>query len=88
MLETFLKNLKSKTEGVHHFQMVFLQDQPVHETQLIERLSLLLNARPDDSVFLKGDREVPYGQVMRVLDILHEGGIVNVGMVTEKPSNR
>jgi biopolymer transport protein TolR len=68
--------------------LVFLQDQPVHETQLVERLGLLLAARPDDSVFLKGDREVPYGQVMRVLDILHEGGIVNVGMVTEKPSSR
>jgi len=65
--------------------LVFLQDQPVHESQLVERLSMLLAARGDDSVFLKGDREVAYGQVMRVLDLLHQGGIVNVGMVTERP---
>ena len=34
-------------------------------------------ARPrgDDSVFLKGDRDVPYGKVIEVLDILHRGGI-------------
>ena len=68
--------------------LIFIQDQPVHETKLIERLNLLISARGDDSVYLKGDRDVPYGQVMRVLDILHQGGIVNVGMVTEKSNRR
>ena len=65
--------------------LVFLQNQPVHESQLVERLSMLLAARGDDSVYLKGDREVDYGKVMRVLDLLNQGGIVNVGMVTERP---
>lgn len=65
--------------------LVFLQNQPVHESQLVERLTTLLAARGDDSVYLKGDREVAYGEVMRVLDLLNQGGIVNVGMVTERP---
>ena len=67
--------------------LVFLQDQPVHESQLVERLNSLLAARGDDSVYLKGDRDVPYGQIMRVLDLLNQGGIVNVGIVTEKPKS-
>ena len=66
--------------------LVFLQNQPVHESQLVDRLNSLLAARGDDSVYLKGDREVAYGEVMRVLDLLNQGGIVNVGMVTERPS--
>ena len=66
--------------------LVFLQDQPIHQSQLIERLSSLLEARDEDTVFIKGDREVSYGRIMEVLDLLNQGGIVNVGMVTEKPS--
>ena len=65
--------------------LVFLRDTPVHPTQLVERLTPMLKARGDDSVYLKGDRDVPYGRVIEVLDILHRGGIEHVGMVTERP---
>ena len=51
---------------------------------LIERLQPLVAARGDETVFLKGDRELPYGVVMEVLAILHDGGIQHVGMVTER----
>jgi biopolymer transport protein ExbD len=39
-------------------------------------------------VFLKGDRDVPYGRIIEVLDVLHQGGIVHVGMVTERGTKR
>lgn len=65
--------------------LVFVKDTPVHPSQLAERLTPMLKARGDDSVYLKGDRDVPYGKVVEVLDALHRGGILKVGMVTEKP---
>ena len=65
--------------------IVYLQDKPVHPTQLVETLTPILAARADTAVYLKGDREIPYGQVITVLDLLHQGGITTVGMVTEKP---
>jgi biopolymer transport protein TolR len=64
--------------------LVFLMEQPVHQSQLVDRLTALIAARGDDSVFLKGDRQVPYGRVVEVLDILYRGGITRVGMVTEQ----
>jgi biopolymer transport protein TolR len=64
--------------------VIYIQDEPVHSSQIVERLTPLLAARGDESVFLKGDREVPYGEVVTVLDILHRGGIHRVGMVTER----
>jgi biopolymer transport protein TolR len=64
--------------------VIYIQDEPVHPTQIVERLTPLLQARGDETVFLKGDRELPYGQVITVLDILHRGGISQVGMVTER----
>ena len=68
--------------------LVYVKDRPVHPSKLIEVLTPLIRGRGEETVFLKGDRDVPYGQVIEVLDILHKGGIVKVGMVTERPDKR
>ncbi len=65
--------------------LVYVQSDPVHPSQLVERLLPLLEARGDKAVFLKGDRQLAYGKVIEVLDILHRGGITQIGMVTERP---
>jgi len=70
--------------SVNRDGLVYVQDEPIHPSQLMERLQPLIEARGDDTVFLKGDRELAYGVVMEVLDILHDGGIQHVGMVTER----
>ncbi|MGB3563130.1 MAG: ExbD/TolR family protein [Thermoanaerobaculia bacterium] len=65
--------------------LVYVQDEPIHLSQLMERLTPLIEARGDEAVFLKGDRDLPYGTIIEVLDILNRGGIRQVGMVTERP---
>jgi len=64
--------------------LIYFKEQPVHPTKLVEVLTPLLRGRSEETVFLKGDRDVPYGKVIEVLDVLHRGGIVKVGMVTER----
>jgi TolR protein len=68
--------------------VIFLRDAPVELADLAGRVQEQLAGRPDDTVFLKGDRDVPYGKVIEVLDRLHRSGIVHVGMVTERPAKR
>ena len=85
------KNLPLRVEdplivSIDRDGLVYLREVPVHPSQLVERLLPMIKARGDDSVFLKGDRDVPYGRVIEVLDVLHRGGIVRVGMVTERPT--
>lgn len=63
--------------------LVYIRDTPVHPSQLVERLLPLVEARSDEAIFLKGDREVSFGKVVEVLDLLRRGGIVNVGIVTQ-----
>jgi len=65
--------------------LVYVRDRPVHPTRLLEVLTPMLRGREEETVFLKGDRDVAYGKVIEVLDILHRGGIDRVGMVTERP---
>ncbi len=69
-------------------KVVFIRDTPVHPSQLVDRLVPLLEARGDESLLLKADRDLPYGDVMDLLALLNQGGITNVGMVTEKPPER
>lgn len=71
--------------SVNREGLIYLRDRPVHPTKLVEILSPMLRGRSDETVFLKGDRDVAYGRIIEVLDTLHKGGIVKIGMVTEKP---
>jgi len=67
---------------------IFLRSTPVEIEDLVDQIKAQTEARGDDSVFLKGDREVPYGRIIEVLDVLHRGGIVHVGMVTDQPKEK
>jgi biopolymer transport protein TolR len=69
-------------------KLVYIRETPVHPTELVDRLLPLLQARGDQSVLLKADRDLPYGEIMDLLALLHRGGITNVGMVTEPPRGR
>jgi biopolymer transport protein TolR len=65
--------------------LVYVEDTPVHPSQIAERLLPILERRGDDTVFLKGDRDVAYGRVIEVLDLLHQAGVTRIGMITERP---
>ena len=84
------KNLPLKIEdplvvSINKDGIVFLRSTPVPLAELGDRVKGEIKGREDETVFLKGDREVPYGRVIEVLDRLHREGIVHVGMVTERP---
>ncbi len=63
-------------------RVVFLGDEPVHVKLLPERLGALLGGKPRP-VYLKADRTVPYGEVVKVLAVLDRIGVEQVGMVTQ-----
>ncbi len=64
--------------------LVYVQEEPVHPSQLMERLIPIIRARGDEAVFIKGDRELAYGRLIEVLDVLNQGGVRQIGMVTER----
>ena len=73
--------LTVRTDG-----LVYIKDQPVHPTRLLERLGALLEVRDDKQVFIKGDRNITYGQFIEIVGILNDGGIQHLGLVAEKLS--
>jgi biopolymer transport protein TolR len=84
------KNLPLKVQdplvvSINREGVIFLRDVPVPLPALADRIKTQVAGRENDTVFLKGDRQVPYGKVIEVLDRLHRSGIVHVGMITERP---
>jgi TolR protein len=49
----------------------------------LKSLKKRLSKKPNKEVFLRADRDVPYGLVVRVMGELRDIGIERIGMVTE-----
>lgn len=64
--------------------LVYIRDQPVHPSRLVEQVTPILERRDDKQVFVKGDKDISYGQFINVVDLLYKGGIRHVGLVTEQ----
>lgn len=62
--------------------VILLGDEPVHLKLLPDRIGAMLGgeARP---VYLKADESIPYGEVIRVMAVLHRVGVEQVGLVTQ-----
>ena len=68
-------------------QKLFLDKDPVSVVQLERKLRAAKDQNPDVSVYLRADRDVPYGVVVQVMDGIKRAGVEKLGMVTD-PSPR
>jgi biopolymer transport protein TolR len=69
-------------------QHIYVNDQVVNVNLVGERLKNLSQSTGIDFVFLRADKDVPYGRVMMVMDAIKKAGIEKVGMVTEPGPTR
>ena len=61
----------------------FLDGHPVTPAQLGRRTSRLLHLRPHTPVLIRGDRAVPYQDVVRAMVLLQQAGAPSVGLMTK-----
>jgi biopolymer transport protein TolR len=64
-------------------QRLYLDKDQVSAVQLERKLKLLKEEHADVSVYLRADRDVPYGVVVQVMDGVKKAGIEKLGMVTD-----
>jgi len=64
---------------------VFLQNTEIGVEELVPKLKAITEARGglDERIFVRGDRKVDYGTVMRVMGRLSGAGFHRVALVTE-----
>jgi len=64
-------------------QEVFVENERVAVSRLKDVLNSIRKSKPLINVYLRADRDAPYGAVVQVMDIVKRAGIDRLGMVTE-----
>lgn len=60
---------------------LYMNDNSVSMNEMVKKLSSISKLNPN--VFLKADKDVPYGLVVEVMGEIKEAGIEKLGMITE-----
>jgi biopolymer transport protein TolR len=63
---------------------VFLMDQPVEISQLIEQLKQAAKQGFDERIYVRGSKAVNYGRVAEVMSLVTTAGYKKVALVTEQ----
>ena len=62
---------------------IFLQETEVELEALVPKLQAIAENGYDERIFVRGDRNVDYGRVMKVMGALNAAGFTKIGMVTD-----
>jgi len=89
--KTQAKSLPSQEEtvivSIDKGNRIFIDKDEITLGDLQSRLSGIFANRAKKEVFLKADRDVPYGDVVKIMAEIKGAGIERLGMVTE-PAQR
>ncbi|HWR54721.1 MAG TPA: biopolymer transporter ExbD [Bryobacteraceae bacterium] len=77
-------DLRTVVVSVNRDSSLLINADPVNEQELGPRLEKIFATRAERVVFVKGDPELEYQVVARVIDIAKGAGIDKVGLMTEK----
>ena len=83
-----IKPDEGKVISVGRDRQIFLGAKAVTPYQLETQLSQLKRHNQEIVLYLRADRDVPYGAVVQVMDIIKKSGIERLGMVTEPEAGR
>lgn len=73
-------------EGLIYLNKAENPDQPLGREELIEVVTSLIGESPNRRVLLRGDQQVPYGEVVALMADLREAGVQSVGLMSEPRS--
>jgi biopolymer transport protein ExbD len=54
----------------------------VHPDLLQQRMKALVTGSPGETVFLRADKLIPYGEVLLVMDRIRKAGVTRIALVT------
>ena len=66
---------------------LFIGEEEVNEDRLITVLTSMTENNPDRRIYIRADRSLDYGQVMRVLGNISGAGFTKVALISEAGGN-
>ena len=90
--ETTAKPLRQKEEplivAINKKGEIFFNKIRLDQTLLKQQLSAIAKTDQDKPIFLKADKQVPYGLVVSVMADIKESGFDKLGMITQPADKR
>jgi biopolymer transport protein TolR len=77
------QNKDPLTVSVNDKGQVFLQNTEIAVDEIVAKLQAIAKNGTDERIYVRGDRKVDYGTVMRVMGRLSAAGYRRVALVTE-----
>lgn len=71
--------------SINENREIFLNKTRLPVQDLNAKLAAIFAARIDREVFLRADKNVPYGFVVEVMSEIRKAGVDKLGMITEPP---
>lgn len=66
---------------------IFLEEANLTITELLEKLPMILQNGKSDVVYVKGDKDLNYGTLMKIMGILSSSGACKVSLIAELDNN-
>ena len=62
---------------------LFIEDAPITLNELITKLPNILSNGKTDTIYIRGDKDIPYGEIVRVMDVISSSGSCKVSLISE-----
>lgn len=80
--EPLIASINSQGE---YFLSIGDGETPLSLDEISNKVIAVLQRKPQTPVMVKGDRNVPYGQVVTLMSTLQVAGVPNVGLISDPP---
>jgi biopolymer transport protein TolR len=63
---------------------IYLQNEQVDLADLVTKLQAISQNNPDRRIFVRGDKDLPYGRIMQVMGTITLGGFTKVALLAQQ----
>ena len=67
------------------FMNIGQKDLPTSLAKIAEDAKKILVANPNVKVLIEGDKILPYGRIVEIMEVLRQSGASGVGLITQPP---
>ncbi len=78
-----MMDTQSRSISLNLKKQLYLDDVPVSREELISTMSGIGMNEPNTTIYVRADSELPYGEVVAIMKILHDASITRMALVTE-----
>lgn len=64
---------------------LYIQETKIDHDALVPRLMAITEANPDTRIYVRGDQNIAYGEIMTVMGAINGAGFKKVALISEAP---